>query len=343
MLSRLRQWFRRSDTGWRDVVLAALFLLALNVIGAVGYRLIEGLSWVDGAYMTFITLTTIGFAEVTELSAGGRIFTMLIASFGIGAVAFIATRTAQGMLNAKVLQARRMTNRINNLKSHYILCGYGRLGRRIALDLKRAGTPFVVVDIDESKHNQAIADGVLALLGDAERDAVLEKAGVARARGLILTLPHDSANVFVTLSARELNPSLFIVARTDTRSNRRKLERAGASKVVAANEIGADRMASVILRPSVSRFVDEVLQSHSFDLNLDEVKIEAGARVAGKSLRNSNLRMEFDAMVVAIVLENGRMEFNPPADLLLNAGDTLIVMGTTTMINRLRTEACEPA
>ena len=333
----------RHDPGIREIALATLFLVGLNVVGAIGYRLIEGLPWIDGLYMTFITLTTIGFAEVVPLSSEGRIFTMMLATFGIGAVAFIATRTAQLLINAQVLQARRMANRIAKLDEHFIICGYGRIGRRIAQDLTRAGTPFVVVDILEAKYDIALADGVLCVLGDAEKEEVLSAAGIKRARGLILTLPQDSENVFVTLSARELNPSLFIVARTDTHRNRRKLERAGATTVVAAYEIGADRMASVILRPSVSRFVDEVLQSHTFDLNLDEVTIAKGARVAGRTLRSSRLRVQFDAMVVAIVGEDGTMNFNPPADTELNVGDTLIVMGTQAMIERLRTEACLPA
>jgi voltage-gated potassium channel len=335
--------YGKSDPRLREIGLAGLFLVGLNIVGAIGYHLLEDLSWIDGTYMTFITLTTIGFAEVVPLSSEGRILTMILATFGIGAVAFIATRTAQLLINAQVLRAKRMANRIGKLDRHFVLCGYGRIGRRIAQDLMRAGTPFVVVDNLEAKYDIALADGVLCVLGDAEKEEVLEAAGIKRARGLILTLPQDSLNVFVTLSARELNPALFIVARTDTHLNRRKLERAGATTVVAANEIGADRMASVILRPSVSRFVDEVLQSHTFDLNLDEVLIERGARVAGKTLQSSRVRVEFDAMVVAIVGEGGAMNFNPAADTVLNVGDTLIVMGTQAMISRLRTEACLPA
>ncbi len=337
---RLRNFIRQSETGVGEILLAGAVLLALNIFGTVGYYFIEDLPWLDGLYMTFITLTTIGFNEVAPLSSAGRIFTMLLATFGIGTVAFIATRTAQALVNAQVIQARRMSNRIANLESHYILCGYGRIGSRIAQDLMVAGTPFVVVDSSPEKREDVLAAGGLCVLGDAEEDETLEAAGIRKAQGLILTLPDDSTNVYVTLSARELNPSLFIVARTDGHDNRRKLERAGASKVVAANEIGADRMASVILRPSVSRFVEEVLQSHAYDLNLDEVRVEKGSPVSGKTLRGSNLRAKFDAMVVAIVSEGGGMTFNPTADSVLRAGDILIVMGSHEMITRLRNEAC---
>lgn len=336
-------WWRGADPAVREIGLAAAFLVFLNVVGAVGYRLIEGFSWVDGVYMTFITLTTIGFREVAPLSAGGRIFTMLLATFGIGAVAFIATRAAQFLLNPEAIRTRRMTNKISDLDSHYVICGYGRIGRRIALDLKRANRPFVVVDASPERCDEAIADGVLAVHGDAEEEQVLESAGIRRARGLILTLPNDSSNVYVTLSARGMNPGLYIVARTDTHRNRQKLERAGVNTVIAANEIGADRMASVILRPNVSRFVEEVLQSHSFDLNLDEVLVEPRSKVAGKTLRDSGLRSKYNAMVVAILGQDGKMNFNPPAEATINPGDTLIVMGTQATILRLRNEACAAA
>ncbi len=309
--------------------------------GTIGYALIERWYWLDGLYMTFITLTTIGFSEVNELSDGGRVFTILIGLVGIGAVAFIATRAAQILLASELISKRHMTKQIEALEDHYIVCGYGRIGERISQDLHREGKNFVVVEIDDAKVEILTERRYLFVHGNAENDDVLIRAGIQRAQGLILTLPDDSSNVFVTLTARELKPDLFVLARTDTHQNERKLRRAGADKVVAAYEIGADRMAQVILRPNVDRFMQDVLLSESINLIMEEIEVRDGAPLAGKTLIGGNFRQDFNTIVVAIVDgSTDQMRFNPSADSPIKTGDTLIVLGSPIMVEKLRQEGC---
>ncbi|MCB0717134.1 MAG: NAD-binding protein [Bacteroidetes bacterium] len=336
----IRSWFFRADPVLREIAAAAVFLLMLFAIGALGYHLIEGWTWLDGFYMTFITLTTIGFEEVQPLSHTGRLFTISLATIGIGAVAFIATRTAQFLLTNQALSQRRMNLRIARLTNHYIICGFGRIGSRIAEDLARANRHFVVVDSNPEKLERANSLGYLSFLGDAQMDETLETAGIRSARGLILTLPEDSSNVFVTLSARELNPGLFIMVRTDTKANLDKLKRAGANKVIAAYDIGADRMANVILRPNVNRFLEEIIRSDDLDLRMDEIRVEEGSKLAGQSLAQSKFRQEFGAIVLAILRPDGEMHFNPSADALVNARDILIVVGSRQAVDKLATVGC---
>lgn len=332
---------RHNDPARRELVIASVFLIGLLGIGMVGYSYIEHWSFSDGLFMTFITLTTIGFGEVHELSNAGRILTILIGLSGIGTVAFIATRSAQILLAGQRLKRRHLMQTINKLSDHYVLCGYGRIGKRIADDLQRNGVPFVVIETDDNKIEWLKNSNVLYVDGDAEEEDSLEAAGVERARGIILTLPEDSVNVFVTLIAREINPDIFILARTNKHGNMRKLLRAGADKVVSPYEIGADRMAQVILRPIVDRFMEKVLHTDALNLDMEEVMVNKGSALAGKSLAESNLRKNFDAIVVAIMdgttLE---MKFNPDANDRINSGDTLIVLGSREMIGRLRKDGC---
>ncbi len=337
----LYQWLVKTEPTRREIALATVFLLLLMATGTLGYGIIEGWYWLDGLYMTFITLSTIGFSEVRTLSAAGRVFTIVIGLIGIGAVAFIATRGAQLLLASELISKRHMTKRISQLNNHYIVCGYGRIGKRVAQDLYRAKKSFVVVEVNPNKVEEIVGTDFLYVHGNAEAEETLLEAGIRSAKGLILTLPEDSSNVFVTLTAREIRPDLFILVRTDTHHNERKLRRAGADKVVAAYEIGADRMAQVILRPNVDRFIEDVLQSEGLDLNMEEVRVQEGSSIADKSLAQSNFRQRFNAIVVAILDGNTKeMHFNPSAASTIKAGDILIVLGSDDMIRKLRLEGC---
>lgn len=330
--------FSQIESARREVIVASAFLFTLLIIGTIGYRqLEEGWSLIDGFYMTFITLTTIGFMEVKPLSDNGRLFTMAIGFFGIGAVAFIATRAAQLLLTGQLIRTRQMQNKIAQLQDHYLLCGYGTVGRNIAEELSAAGVKFVVIDHDEDAIQHSKDEGFLSLLGDAEDESMLEQAGIAKAKGLILAIQNDSANVFVSLTARELNPSIFILVRSQTHHNRRKLIRAGADRVVAANEIGASRMSQVILKPHVERFMSEVVRSDGLDLSLKEVVVGRNSVINGKSLAESRFRQQFQTMVIGIVHDDtGEMEFNPEASVILREGDVLIVVGSEDDIRQLQ-------
>lgn len=334
-------WLASVDPAVREILVASLFLFALLGAGTAGYMVIEGWNWVDGLYFTFITLTTIGFGEIHELSTTGRFFTILIAVFGIGSVAFIATRSAQLLLTSQRLRERHMIKKIERMKNHYVICGYGRIGSRIAEDLHRSNRPFIVIDHSAEQIEELRERGFLFVEGDAEDEETLRAAGLESARGIILALPEDSANVFVTLIAREMNPDLFILARTNYHRNRRKLLHAGADKAISPDEIGADRMAQVILRPQVDRFMDQVLRAGALGLIMDQVTVQEGAPIAGKSLAESNFRQQFDAVVIAVIDgESQDMRFNPNARDTIDENDTLIVLGSQEMIERLRKEGC---
>ena len=336
-------WLARTDQTHREILYASLLMLLLFAVGTAGYSIIEGWQWEDGFYMTFITLTTIGFTEVHELSSAGRFFTIFIAIFGIGSAAFIGTRSAQLLLTSQRLRERHMQRRLDRIEDHFIICGYGRIGMRIARDLAQSDKEFVIIDRSDEVIEDLDETNYLHLQGEAEEEKTLMEAGINRAKGLILALPEDSANVFVTLMARELDPDIFILARTTYYRNRRKLLHAGADKVVAPDEVGADRMAQVILRPNVDQFMEEVLRTGALGLEMEEVEVKAGAPLAGKTLAESNFRQRFDAVVIGILDGSSNdLKFNPSPRDKLKEGDILVVLGSNEMIQRLRSEGCTP-
>lgn len=339
----LLDWLARMDPSRREIFLASLALLVLFGIGTIGYTVLEGWSWMDGLYMTFITFSTIGFQEVHTLSDVGRLFTLGLGITGISILTFVAARSAQLLLASERLRERSIMKQINALSDHYIICGYGRVGQRLAEDLEAAGHPFVVVDISDEEINELRNSDILHVQGDAEEEDVLEKAGIKRAHGLILTLPEDSSNVFVALTAREMNPELFILARTIDHDNRSKLLNAGADKVIAPSEVGADRMAQVVLRPNVDDFMERVMHTHALSLQIDEVEVHPNAPLAGQSLAESNFRQQFEAVVIGMIDgDTGEMTFNPRPSARIDAGDILIVLGDSTIIQTLREKVCTP-
>lgn len=341
---RLVRWLVQLDPSRREILLATVALLVVIAVGTVGYSLVEGWPWMDGMYMTFITLSTIGYGEVQPLSPLGRIFTILLAITGIGIVTFVAARSAQLLLASERLRERRMMSRIDSLSDHYIICGYGRVGQRLAEDLQDAGRDFVVVDHD-ARAAEALSDTqMLYVKGDAEQEETLEAAGIHRAHGLILALPDESDNVFVTLTAREMNPNVMILARMIDHRNRSKLLNAGADKVIAPSEVGADRMAQVILRPNVDAFMERVLHASSLSLRIEEVEVKPGAPLAGQTLADSNFRQQYDAIVIGMIdqSEGGAMKFNPVPSDRIQEGDVLIVLGDPDMIRSLRTKGGTP-
>lgn len=342
---RFRTWYVQLDPSRREILLATITLIFVIAVGTLGYRLIEGWPWMDGLFMTFITLTTIGFAEVRPLSDVGRFFTIILALTGIGIVTFVAARSAQLLLASDRLRERQKMKRINQLENHYIVCGYGRVGQRLAEDLDHAGREYVVIDQSEHEVEQLQEEGRLYVQGNAEDEETLSKAGIDRAFGLILALPEDSSNVFVTLTAREMNPNVFILARTIDHRNRSKLLHAGADKVIAPSEVGADRMAQVILRPNVDQFLERVLRAGALSLQIDEVEVKPGATLAGQTLAESNFRQQFSAIVIGMIdqSEGNRMDFNPDPSAEIQEGDILIVLGDPDMIRTLRDKGCTPA
>lgn len=341
---RLVAWLIDLGQTQREILIASALLLLLLAGGGFVYQWVEGWPWIDGFYMTFITLTTIGFMEVHTLSMAGRLVTIIIGVTGIGIATFVIARLAQLLLVSDRLQRRHMQEQIDRLHDHYIICGFGRVGHRLAEDLTQANHPFVVIDNDRAVIDNQMIDDMLYLVGDSQDEAVLQAAGIDRAQGLIIALPEDSLNVFVTLTARELHADLYILTRTVDHKNRRKLLHAGADKVIAPSEVGADRMAQVILRPNVDQFLEQVLHTGALGLQIEEVHVQPHAPIEGETLASSMFRQQFDAVVIGIIdSDTNEMKFHPGPSDRIEAGDILIVIGDPEMIHRLREEGCQPA
>lgn len=322
------------------IATAVTILVIIFLLGSVGYHFLEGMAFFDGFYMTFITITTIGFSELKNLTDMGRIFTMIIFVMGIGVISYIASQTTQLLFESELFRKRTMKKQLERMQNHYIVCGYGRIGHRIAEVLKQASIPIVVVENRDSSIDRVKDDNLIYVKGDAQEESVLKEAGIERARGLICALSRDQDNVFATLIAREINEDIFILVRTNERKNTKKIKRSGANKVISPYEIGADRMANVILRPHVDQFIDRITgetQDHVFD----EITIFEGAELAGKTLAEAEIRQKYFVVIIAIIPEDkDGILFNPGSDDRMHVGDSLIVLGDVERIEAMRTEAC---
>ncbi len=317
----------------RSPVAKALFaLLLLNVIGVVGYVVLGHLTVLDALYMTVITLSTVGYREVPEVTTEIKIFTMVLLYTGLGLASYSIAIIARDVIEGGVQRAlgrRRMQRQIAGVHDHFIVCGYGRMGRIVAKELAAKPVPFVVVD----KHEEALAhaqkDGFLVIVGDATEDEVLLQAGIKRARGLVAALSNDSDNVYVVLSGRELNTNLLIVARAEDQRSERKLLHAGATRVVSPYVIGGHRMAHALLRPAVLDVIDLASSEHSLELQIEEVSVAADSPAAGVSLADAGVTGSRDVMLIGIKKRNGEMLFNPEPSTCIEAGDQLVLMGPT--------------
>lgn len=317
-----------------------ILILAVAVVGTAGYHLIEGWSVLDALYMTIITMGTIGYGETHPLSPTGRGFTigLIIASISIAgyAISSVGAFVLEGELY-NVIRGRRMDRRLTNLKNHIILCGGGGVGQSIAEEFHKTRTPFVLIDQNMEAVQQVLKIGdILYLQGDATQDEVLSLAGIERARGLVAALSEDKDNVFIALSAKSLNPQLRIVARVTDEKNTEKLLKAGADQVVSPNTIGGLRLASVMLRPAVVSFLDQMLRLTDQTLRVEEVHVDQIHGLVGKTMSEANLRERTGMLVVAIKpAHGGTAQFNPDGKILLKQGDILIVMGTPDQLTAL--------
>lgn len=321
----------------RWAILWATVVLAVIVIGTAGYVLLLGWSLDDGLYMTVISLTTVGFKEVRELDTVGRVWTMLVALAGVGiifgTVGFVAETFVAEALSGR-RQRRRMTETIAALKDHFILCGFGRVGSTAARQLENAGVAVVVIDIHPESVDQAERAGHLVVSGDATRDEILVAAGVDRARGLITTVDSDAQNVYVTLSARALNPKLFIVARANDEGSEGKLRQAGADRVLSPYTRAGRSIAELATRPRVADFIDFALSHGQLAFSIEELEVAANGPLAGRTVAELTAR---GIHVMAIVTHGPRQfETNAPMDRVLAAGDQLIVSGTAEVLKELR-------
>jgi len=315
-------------------------VLAVVAIGTVGYHWLwraVGGTWMDALFMTVTTITTIGYGEIKPLDTAGRLFTIFLAITGIGSMFYtlgVIMEYLVGVRLADPLGRRRMERRIEHLTGHVIVAGMGRVGREAALELHEAGTQFVVIDPSEPAIQRAVERGYLALVGDATVDDVLERAGIARARGLIVTTGSDATNVYVVLSARVLNPALHIVARAADDVGVTKLARAGANRAVSPYAIGGHRLAHLMLSPAVVDFFETALRRGNDALAIEDLALGPDSPSVGQSLDRLNIRRTTGATVLAI-LRDGNPLVSPPGDLALAAGDHLLALGTGEQLRSL--------
>lgn len=320
-------------------VYIAAFLLAVMLFGTAGYSLLENWSYSESFYMTMITLTTVGFGEVRPLSASGRMFTVFLLLVGVGSVFYATASIAEAMIEGRIRQIlgrRKQVRKLKNLKNHNIVCGYGRIGFTVTRELIRESQPFVIIEKDAEKAAHLNEAGHFVIQGDATSDEVLLEAGVERARSLICTLATDAENVFVTLSAHELNPGLFILSRAARESSIHKMEMAGADRVISPYTMGGLRMAQSILRPKLAGFLDEIAGYTTSDFDFDEILVPENSSLVGLALRESRISQESGVYLLAVRRRGGRMNFNPGPDFIIEAEDHLYALGQPAQVESLR-------
>lgn len=316
-------------------------LSVVIVVGMLGYAGIEGWSYFDSLYMTIITIASVGFMEVHQLTAQGRAFTIVLILCGSATLIYgLSVLTAfivEGELT-DVIRRRKMKNRISKVEGHYIVCGMSATGKYIVEELLKTGRSFVAIDKDPEKIRELNEANILNIEGDATHEAVLEAANIRQAGGLLSALHYDADNLFVVVTAKGLNPGLKIVAKAINEESERKLRQVGADRVVMPNFIGGLRMASEMIRPSVVSFLDNMLRVKDATVRVEEIHIPITSALVGKSLADSGIFEVEGVTVVALADGKGNHSFNPPRDRTLKPGDIVIVMGIVDSIAELQTK-----
>jgi len=316
------------------VVLLAVFLVA---IGTAGYMVIEGWTIMDSLYMTVITLSTIGYGEVNPVSQPGRMFTLVLIVMGVGFFLYVIGNVVQFLVEGRIrliLGRHKLDKQISRLKNHYIVCGYGRMGRAFCRYLIQKGLKFVVIEKNDDRIPVMNTDHVLYIAGEATIEENLLTAGIKRASNLIATLGTDADNVFLVLLAKGLNPEVYVVARASQNASKKPLDTAGADVVVSPFDIGARRMAHAILRPNVIRFLEFAFADESTDFHIEEISVAESSKLVNVTLQESGIRQSYNLIILSIIKKDGEMLFNPSAGTALGAGEKVIAVGSFNSLRR---------
>jgi voltage-gated potassium channel len=324
-------------TGIRKrLFLSLLLIIFINAFGVIGYMIIEGWNFRDSLFMTVITITTVGYAEVHDLTPAGEIFTIVLLIVGVGIILYLLGTAAKLLLEGELedlIGRKRLEKKISELKDHYIICGFGRMGKTIAKEFSSRGIDILII---EKNSVPDIEKGELLILeGDANNEDVLKSAGIEKAKGLISVLSSDAENLFLVLSARDLNPDLFIVTRASEESSEKKILRAGADRVVSPYYTGGIRIANSILKPAVVDFIEFATKTGNLELQLEEVLLSKDSKFREMTLENTAIGRDLGIIIVAIRRPNGTMEFNPNSTSIINVGDTLVALGETAKLKEL--------
>ena len=328
----------------RRLLHIALAIAAVLAVGTGGFVLLEDYPVFDAFYMSLITIATVGYSEIHPLSLAGRVFNSFLMFFGVGVMFLAIGAVTQSVIQLElgdVIGKRRMKRMIDKLDKHYLVCGFGRVGRGAAAEFQRAGVPFLVIDQDESKVERAVRTGYLAVAGDSTNDEVLKEGGIMRARGVVASLATDADSLFLVLSAKTLNPMVNVSARVNEEEAEQKLRRVGADVILRPYRMTGYRLAQSLLRPHVTEFLDFTTQNLGLDVSIEQVKVSGSSELAGKSLAQVQVRRELGVIVLAIRRAGGQMLFNPPADAVIAAGDYLIAMGEAANLRQLERRVSE--
>lgn len=320
----------------QQIIRPIIVIIFVISFGTIGYSIIERWNPFDSLYMTIITLTTVGYGEVHPLSKAGKFFTIILILSGVGAMLYALGIGAKTLIEGElreILGRKKVSKIIEGIRNHYIICGYGRMGKIISKEMSSHGAHFVV--IEKSAEVLAIVDkDILAIQGDSTQDAILKGAGIEKAQGLISVLSSDADNLYVVLSARGLNPKLRIAARASEEGVEQKLIRAGADNVISPYHIGALRIAHTMLKPAVVDFIEFATKKGNIELQMEEIKVKEDSHIMGLSLDECEMRKELGIIIVAIKRASGEMEFNPTSASIIKQGDTLIAMGDVNQLKK---------
>ncbi len=324
--------------GTKHLAISIALSLIIIFSGTAGYMLIEGWRFLDALYMTIITISTVGYREVNQVGDLGRIFTIVVVFTGVGFTLYVAGAVVQFMVEGRIriiLGRRRLDKKIDRLKNHYIVCGYGRIGRVLCRTLCRKPYDVVVIEKNADLIPVMDTDRVLYIPGDAVDEACLIKAGIQRAEGLVAVLATDADNVFLVLTARQLAPDLKIIARTSQEATKNKLKAAGADSVESPYEMGAASMAQRIIRPTVTSFLDLAFAHKRKDILMEEIPVSDFSKLVNVQLKDSGIRQNFNLIIIAIKKLDGGMLFNPSFEAAIMPGDTLIAVGEEENLQKL--------
>jgi voltage-gated potassium channel len=322
--------------------IALLILLAIFIVGTIGFHVIEGWSFVDSFYATITTLSTVGYGDFVPGTTEGKFFAVFIIIFGVGTMLYsfglISETVIEGRLRG-LLGRGKLEKMIEKMSDHYIICGCGRIGFLICRELTAEKVPCVVIDGNPEVIQKAQDEGFIYCKGYATHDKTLIEAGIKRAKGIVCVLPSDAENLYVILTAKELNQNIYIMSRSEDEASEHRLIRAGADRVISPYKLGGVRMAMAILRPAMLDFIEITSRRQSLELRMEEIPIHPGSQFIGKSLEDSGIRQHYGLIVITVKKDSGKMIFNPLAEYVIAEGDRLIAMGEDENIKRL-VKAC---
>jgi len=326
-------------------IFIGVMFISVIIVGIYGYSVLLGVGFLDALYMTAITISTVGYGEIAEMSNEAKIFTIFLIFTGLGVAGYGITSIFALFFEGQFKDAwrkRRMESKIKDLKNHYIVCGAGEVGNTVIQQFKENNLLFLVIENNPERAQELKNEGILTIEDDATNEDTLKRANLDKAKGLVSSLSNDADNVFTVLTARQLNPDLYIVAKAIEKNAYRKLEKAGANNTISPNEIGGRRIAAMVIRPSVISFLDVMTKADDVMIDLEEVRIGKDSDLNGKSLKEAKVPEKSGLIVMAIRRkDNGKINFNPSSKEILNEGDIMIVLGKPEQVDLLKRIACD--